>query len=104
MINEIKKYTDKWKEQGQWSEPDLGMAILFMVTEAGEALDAYIRMSHPEYYRTHPSESESESDLLYELYLELGQVIKMAFIALDKMYPGTDPLDAVRAALRKRDG
>lgn len=98
IIEMIRKRTRIWERAGRWQEPDMYRAVMFMVTEAGEALDALLRRCHPDFWRTRKFD---ESRAVEHLIEELGQMVMMAAIACEKL--DTDLAGAVRAALARMD-
>lgn len=97
----IRNRTSVWATEGTWVEPEWTEALDFMVTEAGEALDAKLRYLHADFVRTHAADDDSERELFYNMVTEIGQTLMMAVITLEKM--GVTPQSAVSRALGKMD-
>lgn len=94
----IEQMTGEWRRAGTWEDPELGAAIDLMVTEAAEALDLKVRLTNPQFKRTHPTQG-SGAQLRAELVKELGQVVIMVHKALVQIAPGYSLGDAVSSAL-----
>jgi len=59
----VQGHCDYWVSKGQWKWPNLQDALMFLVTEVGEALDAYLRTETMGYIRN----QERKRDLTEEL-------------------------------------
>jgi len=95
-IQEIVRFhRNKWIQSGDFGMPDLKDCLDFMVCEAGEAIDARLRLD-PKYVRNNEKDSA-----IYKIALELFDVIMMACTALDIL--GFDLMDIARDKLHRMD-
>lgn len=75
-LREVRK---KWEGWGQWREPELGDAIGFLVTEAAEVMEAYLRTKDG-YARNNPRDSD-----MHKIAIEAFDTIMMACMVLDAL-------------------
>jgi len=88
LQEKILKYQDKWIADGKWQATETKEAMDFMVTELGEAFEAYIRTRTTGWTRNNVGKN-------FDLATELFDVIMMGIFALSSM--GVD-LDEVADA------
>jgi len=88
IAGKILKYQDKWIADGKWQATETKEAMDFMVTELGEAFEAYIRTRTTGWTRNNVGKN-------FDLATELFDVIMMGIFALSSM--GVD-LDEVADA------
>ena len=69
----INEHCDFWVSRAEWKWPDLRDALMFLVTEVGEAVDAYLRTETAGYIRN----NERTRDVAEEL----ADVVFMACVA-----------------------
>lgn len=78
MQNLIFLLTRDWERDSNWVSPDMKDAVCFVVTEAGETLDAVLRLQS--YVRNHPEEGSRQ-----QVAEELGDVVFMAMVTANIM-------------------
>ena len=95
-----RRYRARWEREGQWVEPDLDQALMFIVTEIGEACDARLRQSR--FVRNNPGEAPDDLALGVELF----DVVLMCCVVLDQLGLDLDILARIKlnAMNRKRRG
>ena len=91
-----REYRGRWEEMGQWVEPDLDDALMFVATEIGEAMDARLRQK--DFVRNNQGEGPST---VLDVGLELFDVVLMCCVALDCL--GMDLVTLARQKLAKMD-
>jgi len=63
---------------GKWADPDIQDCLSYMLTEAGEAMDAYLR-TKKQYTRNNPTKTTTNAKIAEEVF----DTIMMGIIALD---------------------
>jgi len=92
----IKQYRQRWSAAGQWKDPGVTDAVLFAMTELGEATDQLIRLKKAGYTRNNDRDATAD-----KLATELFDCIMMCTIALDEL--GVDLETVAAAKLEKMD-
>jgi len=93
----VREYTKKWEAQGTWAQPNLSEALMWMVTEVGEALDAYLSLN-PKWTRNNPKPAPTSEKIAEEIF----DAIMMGCLALDRL--GADLMEVAQRKLAKMDG
>ena len=88
----VQGHCDFWVSRGQWKWPNLQDALMFLVTEVGETLDAYLRTETAGYIRN----QERKRDLTEEL----ADVVFMTLVAACLL--GTDLEGKLCAKLERK--
>ncbi|MFH1484839.1 MAG: hypothetical protein ABIH46_02105, partial [Chloroflexota bacterium] len=91
-----REYRGWWEKMGQWVEPVLDDALMFAVTEIGEAMDARLRQK--DFVRNNQGEGPSTA---LDVGLELFDVVLMCCVALDCL--DMDLMTLARQKLAKMD-
>ena len=77
LQEQIRQYRQAWASRGKWQDPDTGEAIMFALTELGEAADAYLRLKGG-FVRNNDREAGRD-----KLLTELFDTVMMCIIAID---------------------
>lgn len=77
LQQQVESYLEYWENMDQWVQPDAGKSLMFVGTEYGEALDAYLRTEGNDGFVRNNQEKPDE-----DWREELGDVVFQAIVTL----------------------
>lgn len=90
-------FLDMLKKLDAWVDPAPEDALLFLQTEVGELVDAYIRARGSKYVRNNPGGADAS-----KVVGEAADVIMMVLVFLRVAYPDSDVKEALVDNLERR--